>query len=66
MMRLWKVEIREYYFEISYYNLFVLSDTEKNMLRTVHQHFITNCKDVESKIIKYEEINLKEHINRVL
>jgi len=33
-MRLWKVHIRSYYFGI----LFVLTDTESNLLKTVYNH----------------------------
>lgn len=65
MMRLWKVRIKTYYFGISYYDLFVLADTESNMLRTVYEHpFYSNDEDAE--VIKYEEIDLNDSENRVL
>lgn len=64
-MRLWKVRIKTYYFDISYYNLFVLADTDTNMLRTVYRH-PSYSKDEDSEIINYEEVNLNDSENRVL
>ena len=37
-MKLWKVHIKTYLFGNHYYDLFVLADTESNMLRTVYKH----------------------------
>lgn len=63
-MRLWKIHIKTYYFGIIYYDLFVLADTESNMLRTVYNHPLYH-KDENAEIITYEEINLNGE-NRVL
>lgn len=65
MMKLWKVYIRTYHFGISYYNLFVLADTESNMLETVHNH-PSYRKDDDAEIIDYIEIDLNNSENRVL
>ena len=65
MMRLWKVYIKTYHFGISYYNLFVLADTESNMLRTVYE-YPTYRKDEDAEIVSYEEIYFSDLINRVL
>lgn len=64
-MRLWKVHIRTYRFGIVYYDLFVLADSESNMLRTVYKH-PSYSKDEDAEIIKYEEIDLNASQNRVL
>lgn len=64
-MKLWKVHIRTYIFGIRYYDLFVLSDTESNMLRTVYNH-PTYRKDDDAKIVEYKEIDLNDFENRVL
>ena len=64
-MRLWKVHIRTYYFGIVDYNLFVLADTENNMLETVYKH-PRYSKDEDSEIVKYEEVDLNDSENRVL
>ena len=64
-MRLWKVHIKTYYFGVHYYNLFVLSDTESNMLRTVYNH-PTYHKDDDAEIVEYKEIDLNDSENRVL
>jgi len=64
-MRLWKVHIKTYYFGISYYNLFVLSDTESNMLRTVY-NYPAYRKDEDAEIVEYKEIDLNDSENRVL
>lgn len=63
-MRLWKIHIKTYYFGIRYYDLFVLADTESNMLRTVYKYPAYH-KDEDAEIIKYEEVNLNGE-NRVL
>jgi hypothetical protein len=65
MMRLWKVHIRTYYFGIKYYDLYVLADTESNMLRTVYKHLSYN-RDEDAEIVKYEEVDLNDSENRVL
>lgn len=64
-MRLWKVHIRTYNFGIVYYDLFVLANTESNMLRTVYNHPIYS-KDEDAEIIEYKEIDLTNKVNRVL
>lgn len=64
-MRLWKVHIKTYYFGVHYYDLFVLSDTESNMLRTVYNH-PTYRKDDDAEIVEYKEIDLNDSENRVL
>jgi hypothetical protein len=65
MMRLWKVHIRTYLFGIRYYDMFVLSDTESNMLRTVYKHPVYR-KDEDAEVVKYEEVDLNNSENRVL
>lgn len=64
-MRLWKVHIRTYLFGIRYYDLFVLADTESNMLRTVYE-YPTYSKDEDAEIVSYEEIYFGDLTNRVL
>ncbi len=64
-MKLYKVHIKTYHFGISYYDLFVLSDTESNMLRTVY-NYPAYHKDEEAEIVKYEEVDLNDCKNRVL
>ena len=64
-MRLWKVHIRTYLFGIRYYDLFVLADTESNMLRTVYE-YPTYRKDEDAEIVSYEEIYFGDLTNRVL
>lgn len=64
-MRLWKVHIRTYLFGIRYYDLFVLADTESNMLRTVYDYPLYR-KDEDAEIIEYWEIDLNDIKNRVL
>ena len=64
-MKLWKVHIKTYHFGISYYNLFVLADTESNMLRTVYNH-PSYYKDEDAEIVEYKEIDLNNSENRVL
>lgn len=65
VMKLWKVHIKTYRFGIQYYDLFVLADTESNMLRTVHNHPVYK-KDKDSDIESYKEIDLISEDNRVL
>lgn len=64
-MKLWKVHIRTYHFGNSYYDLFVLADSESGMLETVYQHPRYH-RDGDAEIVKYEEIDLTESGNRVL
>lgn len=64
-MRLWKVHIKTYHFGISYYDLFVLTDSESNMLRAVYKHPAYR-KDEDAEIVKYEEVDLNDKENRVL
>lgn len=64
-MKLWKVIIKTYYFGIKRYELFVLADTESNMLRTVYQYPAVR-KDEDSTIESYERIDLTDETNRVL
>lgn len=65
MMRLWKVHIKTYYFGVKYYDLYVLADTESNMLRTTYNHPAYSS-DEDAEIVNYEEINLNDSENRVL
>ena len=64
-MKLYKVRIKTYYFGIFYYTLYVLADTESNMLRTVNSHPAVR-KDEDAEIESYEEIDLTDEISRVL
>jgi hypothetical protein len=64
-MRLWKVYIKTYHFGIAYYNLFVLANSESNMLRTIYKHPAYR-KDEDAEVVKYEEIDLDDSKNRVL
>lgn len=64
-MKLWKVHIKTYLFGIQYYDLFVLADTESNMLGTVYKH-PTYRNDEDAEVIKYERIDLDNFENRVL
>ena len=64
-MKLWKVNIKTYHFGISYYNLFILADSESNMLRTVY-NYPPYRKDEDAEIIGYKEIDLDNLENRVL
>ena len=65
MMRLWKVHIKTYHFGISYYDLFVLADTESEMLRTVCK-YPSFKNDEDGEIVSYKEVNLNDSENRVL
>lgn len=64
-MKLWKVIIKTYYFGIKRYRLFVLADTESNMLRMVYQDPAVR-KDEDAEIESYERIDLTDETNRVL
>lgn len=65
IMKLWKVRIKTYYFGISYYEVFVLADTESAMLRIVNQHPMVK-KDEDADIDNYEQIDLTDETNIVL
>lgn len=65
MMRLWKVHIKTYHFGISYYDLFVLADTESEMLRTICK-YSSFKNDEDGEIVSYKEVNLNDSENRVL
>ena len=64
-MKLWKVHIKTYYFGIRNYDLFVLADSESNMLKTVYKH-PPYSKDEDAEIVEYKEIDLNNSENRVL
>lgn len=64
-MKLYKVTIKTYLFGIQRNVLFVLANTESEMLSTVRQHPIVK-KDDNAEIENYEEINLNDITNRVL
>lgn len=64
-MRLWKVHIRTYRFGIIYYDLFVLADTESDMVRTVYKH-PSYSNDEDAEIVSYKEVDFNNHTNRVL
>ncbi len=64
-MRLWKVHIKTYHFGVVYYDLFVLANSESNVLRTVYNH-PSYKKDEDAEIVNYEEVDFDNHINRVL
>ena len=64
-MKLWKVNIKTYHFGISYYNLFILADSESNMLRTVY-NYPPYRTDEDVEIMGYKEIDLDNLENRVL
>lgn len=64
-MKLWKVRIKTYHFGIHFYELFVLADTESNMLRTVNSHPLVR-KDEDAEVERYEQIDLTDETNRVL
>ena len=64
-MKLYKVTIKTYLFGIQHNVLFVLANTESEMLNTVRQHPIVK-KDDDAEIVNYREINLNDATNRVL
>jgi len=64
-MKLWKVHIKDYYFGTIYYDLFVLADTESNMLRTVYD-YPAYKKSEDSQIVGYDLVNMSDETNRVL
>lgn len=65
IMKLWKVTIKTYVFGIHRYVLFVLANTESEMLRTVNQYPMVR-KDEDAEIESYTEIDLTNETNRVL
>lgn len=64
-MKLWKVHIKTYHFGVHYYDLFVLADTESNMLKSVYNHPDYH-KDEDAEIVSYKKIDLNNSENRVL
>lgn len=64
-MKLWKVTIKTYVFGIHRYTLFVLSNTESEMLNTVKQYPVVR-RDIDAEIENYAEIDLTDETNRVL
>lgn len=64
-MKLYKVHIKTYLFGIKYYDLFVLAETENDMLRTVAEYPSVHNDD-DAEIINYKEIDLNDKKNRVL
>lgn len=64
-MKLWKVTIKAYIFGIQRFKLFVLANTESEMLNIVKQHHIVRKSD-EAEIESYEEIDLTDKTNRIL
>ena len=64
-MKLWKVHIKDYYFGTVYYDLFILAETESDMLREVYK-YPSFKKSEDAVIVNYEQINLNDTTNRVL
>ena len=64
-MKLWKVTIKTYVFGIHRYKLFVLANTESEMLNTVEQYPVVR-RDIDAEIESYAEIDLTDETNRVL
>lgn len=64
-MKLWKVRIKTYHLGSYYYDLFVLADTESNMLSTVNSYPMVR-KDEDAEIESYEQVDLTDETNRVL
>ena len=64
-MKLWKVIIKAYIFGIQRFKLFVLANTESEMLNVVKQYHIVRKND-DAEIESYEEIDLTDKTNRVL
>lgn len=62
-MKLWKVRIKTYYFGTHYYDLYVLANTESNMLRVVSKRI---SKDDDAEVEDYEEIDFNDTENRVI
>lgn len=65
IMKLWKVTIKTYVFGIHRYVLFVLANTESEMLNTVNQYPVVR-RDIDAEIESYTEIDLTNETNRVL
>lgn len=64
-MKLWKVTIKTYVFGIHRYVLFVLANTESEMLNTVEKYPGVE-RDSDAEIESYTEIDLTNETNRVL
>lgn len=64
-MKLWKVHIKDYYFGTVYYDLFILAETESDMLREVYK-YPSFKKSEDARIESYDQINLNDTTNRVL
>lgn len=64
-MKLWKVTIKTYVFGIHRYVLFVLANTESEMLNTVNQYPVVR-RDIDAEIESYVEVDLADETNRVL
>lgn len=64
-MKLWKVTIKTYVFGIHRYVLFVLANTESEMLNAVEKYPIVE-RDSDAEIESYTEIDLTDETNRVL
>lgn len=64
-MKLWKVTIKTYIFGIHRYVLFVLANTESEMLNTVN-HYPVVSRDIDAEIESYAEIDLTDETNMVL
>ena len=64
-MKLWKVHIKDYCFGTIYYDLFVLADTESNMIRTVYDYPAYRKSD-DAQIVGYDLVDMSDETNRVL
>lgn len=64
-MKLWKVHIKTYHFGVYYYDLFVLADTESNMLKEVY-NYPAYKRDEDAEIVEFEDIDITSNVNRVL
>lgn len=60
--RLWKVQIRTHVFGIRYFDLFVLADTESDMLEVVRNN-PQYSKDEDAEILSYKEIDLSNSLS---
>ena len=59
-MKLWKVTIKTYVFGTHRYVLFVLANTESEMLNTVNQYPAVG-RDIDAEIESYTEIDLTDY-----
>lgn len=64
-MKLWKVNIKTYYFGNTSYTLFVLADTEDNARETIYK-YPPYHKDEDAEIESITEIDLNDTTNRVI